>query len=66
MLKLRLKFFYKDNGMRRLVITFASPPFPNGPYRSQTQVYTEDGVFEISKIQLPIEETLEEVNEKEE
>ncbi len=52
--------------MRRLVITFASPPFPNGPYRSQTQVYTEDGTFELSKIQLPIEETLEEVNEEKE
>lgn len=58
--KLRLKFIYRDQGKSRLVITFASPPFPGGPYKSNTTLYTEDGEFELSKIVQPVEETLEE------
>lgn len=60
MLKLRLKFIYKDQGKSRLVMTFAAPPFQGGPWKSNTTMYTEDGEFELSKIAQPVEETLEE------
>lgn len=63
-MKLALKFFYRDSGKTRLVLTHAAPPFPGAMiYQDNKHVYTEDGKFLKSGIVGNIEESLVEDQE---